>query len=69
MRIFALALLSATALAQSDPTYENGQFCQFDSECISGCCTSSYVCEDINSCPILQQIQNYESKNYCTLDS
>jgi len=48
--------------------FSTNQFCQFDSECKSGCCTGKR-CQDYNSCPILKQIERYENKNYCRLDS
>lgn len=70
---FKLLLITASVLAEcvlgaAYERYLEGQFCQFNSECQSRCC-SNHKCLDYNSCPILEQISRYESKNYCTLDS
>ena len=48
-----LLKFSMMASAGTVDKYLIGQFCQFDSECRSGCCTGK-KCQDYNSCPILK---------------
>ncbi len=63
-----LAFFFEVTLSANTFKFTEGQFCQFNSECTTGCCAKQ-KCQAFNSCPILQQIDRYENKNYCTLDS
>ncbi|CDW81544.1 UNKNOWN [Stylonychia lemnae] len=54
-------------LNPSHQKQQNSQFCQFNSDCTSGCCYSQ-MCQDYNTCSIMDQIKSFENKNYCKLD-